>query len=202
MEHKDQIISLRQQGKTYNQIVAILGCSKGTVAYHCGEGQKEKCSNRQREQRIAHCLTNKATRFKNPRKKPQRKHSDEPPTRLLKKKTYRFQSGDAGLNFSFKDILEKYGTQTQCYLSGRSINLMEPRTYSFDHITPTSKGGVNSLENLGVTCREANMAKSDLLVGELIELCKDILEHQGFKVIKDHGMDQRTTRSTQHRKTV
>ena len=39
---KEQILSLRSQGLSYNQIVAKLGCSKGTVSYHCGHGQKEK----------------------------------------------------------------------------------------------------------------------------------------------------------------
>jgi DNA invertase Pin-like site-specific DNA recombinase len=32
---KNDILSLREQGKTYNQIVSILKCSKSTVNYHC-----------------------------------------------------------------------------------------------------------------------------------------------------------------------
>ncbi len=39
---KEKIIQLREQGKTYNEIKNELGCSKGTISYHCGEGQKEK----------------------------------------------------------------------------------------------------------------------------------------------------------------
>ncbi len=31
---KEQIVKLRKQGKSYNEIVAILGCSKSQVAYH------------------------------------------------------------------------------------------------------------------------------------------------------------------------
>ena len=34
---KDKILELRSQGKTYNEIVEILGCSKGTISYHCGK---------------------------------------------------------------------------------------------------------------------------------------------------------------------
>jgi transposase len=41
-KHKDKIIQLRAEGKTYNEIQKILGCSKGTISYHVGEGQKEK----------------------------------------------------------------------------------------------------------------------------------------------------------------
>ena len=39
---KEQILQLREQGKTYDEIKEQLGCSKGTIAYHCGEGQKLK----------------------------------------------------------------------------------------------------------------------------------------------------------------
>jgi predicted transcriptional regulator len=32
---KDEILKLREEGLTYNQIVDKLGCSKGTVSYYC-----------------------------------------------------------------------------------------------------------------------------------------------------------------------
>jgi len=32
---KDDILKLREEGLTYNEIVKRLGCSKGTVSYHC-----------------------------------------------------------------------------------------------------------------------------------------------------------------------
>ena len=32
---KENIIRLRKDGKTYNEIKNILGCSKGTISYHC-----------------------------------------------------------------------------------------------------------------------------------------------------------------------
>ena len=41
-KHKDNIIKLRDQGKSYTEIQKILGCSKGTISFHLGEGQKEK----------------------------------------------------------------------------------------------------------------------------------------------------------------
>ena len=43
---REKILKLREEGKSYNQIKEILGCSKGTIAYHCGDGQKEKSKNR------------------------------------------------------------------------------------------------------------------------------------------------------------
>lgn len=46
--HKEEIIRLNKEGKSYRQIQKILGCSKGTISYHLGMGQKEKSLERQR----------------------------------------------------------------------------------------------------------------------------------------------------------
>jgi transposase len=46
MKHKDRIFELREQGLSYSNIQKELGCSKGTIAYHLGEGQKEKSLSR------------------------------------------------------------------------------------------------------------------------------------------------------------
>lgn len=43
---KENIILLREEGKSYREIQKILGCSKSTIAFHCGAGQKEKCYKR------------------------------------------------------------------------------------------------------------------------------------------------------------
>ncbi len=44
-------MQLRLEGKTYNQIVSILGCSKGTVSYHLGKDQKEATRDRSKLRR-------------------------------------------------------------------------------------------------------------------------------------------------------
>ena len=46
MKHKEEILRLRAEGKSYRQIQEILGCSKGTIAYHLGPGQKDKTKDR------------------------------------------------------------------------------------------------------------------------------------------------------------
>lgn len=48
---KEKILELRSQGYTYSQIVDELGCAKSTVAYHCGQGVKEKHFDRRRDRR-------------------------------------------------------------------------------------------------------------------------------------------------------
>jgi len=47
---KEDILKLRKLGFSYNQICKELGCSKGTVSYHCGkrtgkkrDGSRSKC---------------------------------------------------------------------------------------------------------------------------------------------------------------
>lgn len=39
---KDEILKLRNENKTYDEICDILGCSKSTVAWHCSKEVREK----------------------------------------------------------------------------------------------------------------------------------------------------------------
>ncbi len=86
--------------------------------------------------------------------------------------------------FTSQDVLEKFGDTPRCYLSGRKIDLSVTGSYHLDHIHPRSKGGDNSLENLGLAEKHANLAKSNLSVDELLLLCEDILRHNGYTVSK------------------
>ncbi len=52
---KERILELRSQNYTYREIQKMIpGLSKGSIAYHCGEGQKEKTRevNRKRQEGI------------------------------------------------------------------------------------------------------------------------------------------------------
>jgi hypothetical protein len=51
MSLKDQILELKAQGRSYKDIQKELKCSKGTIAYYLGEGQKEKTQKRQNDAR-------------------------------------------------------------------------------------------------------------------------------------------------------
>ena len=46
MELKQKIIDLRAKGLSYREIQKKLNCSKGTIAYHLGDGQKQKYAKR------------------------------------------------------------------------------------------------------------------------------------------------------------
>ena len=39
---REDILALRRQGLSYREIQNELGCSKGTISYHCGKNQSEK----------------------------------------------------------------------------------------------------------------------------------------------------------------
>jgi 5-methylcytosine-specific restriction endonuclease McrA len=185
---KEQILKLREQGKSYREIQSELGCSRGTISYHCGIGQKEKQTERHRKNNSHRSLLNKVGNFKKStsRDKRSRRKSDEEIKSTTQQqifaKTREFQN--KGNDFNYKDIFDKVGENPKCYLTGRMIDLTKPRTYAFDHIIPRSKGGLNALENLGLTCRSANMAKSDLEVDEFVQLCIDVVKNFGYEVTR------------------
>ncbi len=183
---KQEILKLRAEGKTYNQIQGILGCSKGTISYHCGEGQKERHKERRIKNKGQHLICSKIDKFF--RKALRTKADDFQRERIFtynkESKTRRTLGSHLEKTFKYKDIIEKFGVKTKCYLTGREINLFEPKTYHFDHKIPCKKGGENNFNNLGIACKEANMAKSDMLLEDFFNLCKEVLEYNGYKVEK------------------
>ena len=57
-------------------------------------------------------------------------------------------------------------------------------SYNLDHVTPRSRGGDNSLDNLGITTPIANKSKTNLTTEEYLELCKKVLENNGYEIKK------------------
>lgn len=153
---KEQILALRAQGKKYREIIAELGCAKATIAYHCGKGCREKNVERTRKMRSITTLRNRISK----------KVSSFKRTDILEVR------GDV----TTSTVIEKFGSHTLCYLTGTPIDLLND-DYHFDHIIPVSKEGTNNLDNLAITTKQANIAKSNLSVEEFISLCESVVKH-------------------------
>ena len=51
MQLKDEIFKLKKEGYSYRDIQKELNCSKGTISYHLGIGQKDKVDKRRIDSR-------------------------------------------------------------------------------------------------------------------------------------------------------
>lgn len=178
---KEAILKLRKQGKTYSEIQKALGCSKSTISYHCGNGNEKLRVQAQVKKRKPICK--KVSSFKGRcTKADYRKFRSKLKTFRRRSHSNKTQSksivNNISKNYSCQDVINKIGASPICYLTGARIDLNKPQTYNLDHIVPSSKGGTNDLDNLGICLKEANQAKGDLTISELIQLCKAILKHQ------------------------
>lgn len=175
---KIQILELRALGKSYKQICEITGCSKGTVSYHCGKGQKEKTKERARKYKKESYISKSVECFKSNRKTREKVKEFQRPRPHINKVSKQKSS------FSWRDVISKFGWVPKCYLTGRIINLKCPGTYHFDHIIPRAQGGSTTLDNLGITCKPANQAKHSLTVNEFLALCVEVLRYHGYTIIE------------------
>ena len=148
--NKQQMVKLQNQGKTYIQIATELNCSEWTVKYHLIKNRK----------------TNSVKYYK-------QKSIDDP----LFIKRRRFLIKGTIVPFSLTELRLKIGNNPKCYLTGESIDLNEPSSYSLDHIIPISRGGKSSLDNLGLIKLDVNLAKYNLTPDEFVLLCKRVVNN-------------------------
>ena len=182
-ELASKIHDLRKLGYSYRQIHNTLGCSRGTIAYYLGDGQKSKAKIRQDNYRkLSHPFIKKRSSFlSNKHNKKFGKTAVCDWQKLLRDKIKRFFTTKNGeimeKTFTSDDVINKFGEHPVCYLTGEPIDIYQPRTYQFDHIIPKSRGGDNSLDNLGICTTKANQAKRDMTPDEFINLCKKVVNH-------------------------
>jgi len=188
--YKNDILKLRLDGKSYNEISSILGCSKTIVSYHLNETARHK---HKIQRAKSHPFQGKLYRFVrtdcgNKNIAYERKRKKTINDKLLAKIQTFHRIGGAGTmcdkkTFTVQDIINKFGENVKCYLTGIDINIYETNTYQFDHIVPRSRGGQNTIDNLGIASKKANQSKNDMTVDEYINLCKMILEHNGYEIV-------------------
>ena len=164
-----KIKKLYEQGNSYNKIVEILGCSKGTVGYHLTPNEKQRAKKR----------------LVNMRKDPLYRRSMQwDGFESLKKSSNIFRARRGSVNRA--ELLHEYIKEkfdNKCYISGRDLP-DDFREIELDHIHPESRGGSNDITNMGPTLRQSNAMKSDMTMEELLELCTDTLEYHGYEVTK------------------
>jgi 5-methylcytosine-specific restriction endonuclease McrA len=174
-ELEQQVKDLRLQNFTYRQIAGKVGCSLGVIGSildgtHIAYGTKEK----------------------KPPKKYVYVHNATPTVkRIISLRLGNFRGrqkdGSTGRKNSYlstQAVLDKIGSNPICYLSGRSLDLNDRKSFALDHIIPATKGGDNSLDNLDIVHSDVNKAKNNLLNEEFIQLCLDVVTHNGYDCIK------------------
>lgn len=190
---KEDILELRSQGKSYNDICQILNCSKGLVGYHCGEGQKAKTQLRRARGRkqLRQIISSRIERF-SARHSSEWKYSSTTTFKKMMKarlegfsKMSKMSKEYVKPEFSVEDLIKKIGDSPVCYISGKPIDLSDRRSWAIDHIVPRSRGGNNSIGNAGICDSTINMSKSNMLPEEFFEMCKMVLENNGYEVNKN-----------------
>lgn len=188
-----KIVELRSQGKTYKEIIEELNCSKATISYYCSPQSKEKkkiYNNEVYNQDIKK-LVSHVSDFLNRKIKEKIRFDNSDYKSSFKVRVSNFINNwersthmKSEKRYGYQEVLDHIGGwETTCYLTGRPLNLKEDE-YELDHIIPISKGGSCDLDNLGITCKQANQSKSNMTIEEYIQLCKEVLEHFGYKVEK------------------
>ena len=166
---KEKILELRAKGLKYTDIQFELKCSKSLISYYCSDTVKQTYKKYKKDHKGQTLISRKTSNFL---------------TQKIRNASSQFSKrSKTKSSFGYKDVVNKFGKNTKCYLTGRDINLFES-DYNFDHIIPLAKGGSNELDNLGITCPEANFAKGCLNIEDFFSLCKEVLEYNGYKVDK------------------
>lgn len=174
-KYEDEIIKLHEcTYHSYREIANMVGCSIGHV----------------------HDVVNKIPlKEKKPPKPKKYKYvprDQMSPNRILSQKIGGFKgrtehnnkAGKKTHSFTIQDVYDKFGYQPICYLTGKKIDLSNSKDYSLDHIIPKAEGGDNSLDNMGFLKANVNYSKNSMSVEEFLNLCKEVLEYNGYTVTK------------------
>lgn len=178
----EQIKQLRTDGIGFNEIVNRLKCSKSTVHYHISSKARKMVYTRTKRQRSKNPLLQKIHRFQAAALNSDNRKAVININKALYTKVRDFcknlKTRKSIMSFSIDDVKNKIGENPTCYLTGKPIDLSKPRTYHLDHMTPRSRGGSNTLDNLGICTKRANMAKSDMTVDEFYDFCETVIKHK------------------------
>lgn len=185
------ILKLRKQGLSYKQIVKELNCSAATISYHLSDITKD--SNKEREEKYREealwkvLFRKQVVNFKQRKINTNKINMCTDWNKKFRTSCSRFRTRnktELKNKFTYHDAIDHLGGMiTKCYLTGREIDITKDN-FTLDHIVPVAKGGSCELENMEITIPEANAMKSDLMLDDFLDLCKEILENQGYSITK------------------
>lgn len=158
---KEGILKLRAEGKTYNEIKEILGCSKGTISYHCGIKREDKVPDNTLKIDKIHtekkvCLNcEKIVNFSHTKYCSILCHKEYEYTNMVSKWLNKEIQGHTGLGSSIKNFVRRYLLELNKYsCSICGWNKRHPvdgkPLVEIDHINGDSKDSF--LDNLRVLC--------------------------------------------------
>lgn len=187
----EDILTLRKQGLSYSKIAKKLNCSKSTISYHLSEGCKDKIKERKkryREEALWKTLfQDQVSSFRRRKINTNKINMCTDWNKKFRTSCSRFRTRnktELKNKFTYHDAIDHLGGMiTKCYLTGREIDITKDN-FTLDHIVPVAKGGSCELENMEITIPEANAMKSDLMLDDFLDLCKEILENQGYSITK------------------
>lgn len=151
-----KIKELRSKGVSYSKIGNLLDIPATTARYYANEEYRAGARKRSQRYRAKEPLQPKVNDY----------YADSPEDR----------------DFTLKDVKEKFSGRWICYLTGTPIDPGRTDEYALDHVIPKSRGGKSNLENMGLLRRDVNEAKSSKTVAEFLQLCKEVLEYNGYEV--------------------
>ncbi len=154
VERQNKVNALIKQGKTRNEVAAILGITICQVDYN-------RMSNARRITRAEYhdCVN---------------RNYKAHPYFHLKRKVWAFQQVELKESFTYQDVLDKFGMEPVCYLTGRKIDYNRPETYQLDHVIPRKLKGGNTLDNLELICPWANQMKRHYPLADFLQICREI----------------------------
>lgn len=159
---KSKILELRKSGLSYRKIAKKLGTTVWQVEYWSNPKRRKIQKIAQTKYRLTNPVQKKVAAFH--------------------ELTKRRRGVSCGSNFTYREFLTKIGPNPKCYITGSAIDLTVPEAYSIDHIVPISKGGDNSIDNAGIIRRDVNEVKGGNTLPQLVQICIEILEANGYEV--------------------
>lgn len=185
---KEKILELNSKGLNQGEISRELDCARSTVCWHLDpDKQLKKAQDRKKripDYEVKNCR-NISRFFCSKTENKQKikikdltfKEAHATNRNRLKNFSKHHKCDTMEQKTKIKYVKQKYNitesnTTFTCRYTGKALCWTRPEEYQYDHITPRSRGGENTLENLQIISKQANQAKGDMTHQEFVDFIK------------------------------